>query len=73
MEQITISGDEWEDDKCVVMKAGHSLQISLKKKIVNSLDLKDRDEVKIYVRKVREGVPKKRERINDRPFESKQP
>lgn len=53
MEQITISGEEWSSDgQCIVHNAGNQFQIVLKKKLIDLLKLKERDLIKIYVKKV---------------------
>ena len=53
MEQIIISGDEWSsDEQCIVHKAGNQFQIVLKKQLIDSLKLGERDLIKIYAKKV---------------------
>jgi|TARA_B100002003_G_scaffold243964_1_gene269216 hypothetical protein len=67
MEQTTLSGDEWEDGKYVLFGKGDRLAINLRKSMVQALGLKPRDEVKIYVKKVRENVAKVRDQPKN-PF-----
>ncbi|HEC66435.1 MAG TPA: hypothetical protein ENI23_14205 [bacterium] len=53
MEQIMISGPEWSsDEQCIVHQAGNQFQIVLKKRVIDSLKLGERDLIKIYVKKV---------------------
>ena len=62
MEQIIISGNEWSsDERCIVHKAGNQFQIVLKKKLMDSLKLGERDLIKIYVKKVGHLDKEKRE------------
>jgi len=52
IEQIILSGDEWENGTCRVHKSGNTFLMLVKKAIVDKLNIKDKDELKIYVKRV---------------------
>ena len=66
MEQIILSGNEWAvDENCIVHAAGAQFQISIKKDVVTRLNLRGRDIIKIYAKKVSHNEEEPREIKNN--------
>ncbi len=61
MEQVMLDMDEWSMDEGIVHKSGDGLLLNVKKRVRDTLELKDRSKVRVYFKKIGDNVPRIRD------------